>query len=245
MDQKKTPTFLTKKITRKGTVWKKLQIIFKNFYFLFLCEQFSWILLIVTDISTTSKSKRIPPPINLLLGKQSSNSTIFAVKISLNRYRKQRRKQLTGTTEVRWIQINDQTRWRPLHICFSSSSFRYNSMETLEKLGDILKMNIVSNFTCAKPIPKQCLLCKLVAFIISRKNNIWRFCLWNSAIPKKFLSSAQNVKITRKHKYKGKNEKGSTPFNNSCGTFKRMFLFDKRFHFLVLHDSSGLNTSAK
>ena len=209
MDQKNT-NFLDKKSTWKGTVRKKLNIISKNFYFIFLWEQFLLNNFNCDKYFNHLKSKRIPPPINLLLGKQSSNSTIFALKISLNRYKKQRRKQLTGTIEVRWIQINDQTRWRPLHVCFSSSSVRYNIMETLQKLGDTMKMIIVSNFTCAKLIPKQRLLWKIVAYIISRKIVIWRFC---SAVPKKFLSSAQNVKIIRKHKYiKGKKSKGIYSF---------------------------------
>ena len=149
-----------------------MNIVSKNFYFIFLREQFLLINFNCDKYFNHLKSKRIPPPINLLLGKQSSNSTIFALKISLNRYKKQRRIQLTGTIEVPFDpnqRPNTLTSVTYLLVCFSSSSVRYNSMETLQKSGDILKKIIVSNFTCAKLIPKQRLLCKIVAYIISRK----------------------------------------------------------------------------
>ena len=124
---KKNTNFLDKKSTWKGTVRKKLNIISKNFYFIFLWEQFLLNNFNCDKYFNHLKSKRIPPPINLLLGKQSSNSTIFALKISLNRYKKQRRKQLTGTIEVPFDpnqRPNTLTSVTYLLVGFSSTSVR-------------------------------------------------------------------------------------------------------------------------
>ena len=81
VDKNKNSSCLDKKSKRKGTVRKKLHIISKNFYFILLCEQFFLNIFNCDRYFNHLKSKRIPPPINLLLGKQSSNSTIFALKI--------------------------------------------------------------------------------------------------------------------------------------------------------------------